>query len=236
MVRNFLVTLGFVILLNACRPGNIDMNQEVEAAADTNISLMALGDSYTVGQSVADADRWTDQLTDSLLSPGPNLETSILARTGWTSADLLIAMDSYSFDIDYDFLSLLIGVNNQFRGIQISEFEIDLNELLDRAIALASHDPERVLVLSIPDWGQTPFGAAYNVSEIAQEIDQYNEVIEQMSAVKGLTFIDITAISRMAAAQTNLIAVDGLHPSGEMYALWAAEIEPYIIQLISPNP
>lgn len=203
---------------------------------DTNISLMALGDSYTVGQSVADADRWTDQLTDSLLSHGLNLETSILARTGWTSAELLIAMDSYSYDREYDFVSLLIGVNNQFRGNQISEFEMDLNELIDRAIALANHDPEHVLVLSIPDWGQTPFGAAYNVSEIAQEIDQYNQLIEQMSASKGVTFIEITAISRLAATQPNLIAADGLHPSADMYALWAAEIEPHIIQLISPNP
>jgi lysophospholipase L1-like esterase len=197
---------------------------------------MALGDSYTVGQSVADADRWTDQLTDSLLSHGLNLETSILARTGWTSAELLIAMDSYSYDREYDFVSLLIGVNNQFRGNQISEFEMDLNELIDRAIALANHDPEHVLVLSIPDWGQTPFGAAYNVSEIAQEIDQYNQLIEQMSASKGVTFIEITAISRLAATQPNLIAADGLHPSADMYALWAAEIEPHIIQLISPNP
>lgn len=203
---------------------------------DINISLMALGDSYTVGQSVAVADRWTDQLTDSLLSHGPNLETRILARSGWTSAELLIAMDSYIFDSEYDFVSLLIGVNNQFRGNQISEFEMDLNELLDRAIVLASHDPERVLVLSIPDWGQTPFGAAYNDSEIAQEIDQYNEVIEQLSAAKGATFIDITGISRLAATQTNLIAADGLHPSADMYALWVSEIEAHIIQLISPNP
>lgn len=196
-------------------------------APDGQLSFLALGDSYTIGQSVPAADRWVMQLSEMLRERGFNMsDPEIIAQTGWTTRDLADAMTMHNVQSDYDLVSLLIGVNNQFRGLSGAEYADDFTYLLNEAIILAGGDAHRVIVLSIPDWGATPYGANYRPTVIAEEIDIFNAVNKQIAANAGVTYIDVTPISRRAADNPLLIASDGLHPSGTMYTEWAELVLP----------
>lgn len=192
------------------------------------ITYLALGDSYTIGEAVAPAQSWPFQLVDILRDQRAEVEDpTILATTGWTSGELLSRLDRVTFlRPEYDLVSLLIGVNNQYRGRDPEEFRQELIVLLERAVALAGRDPQRVLVLSIPDYSVTPFAASRDPEDIALKLAVFNEIVRTEATKAGARYIDITPISLRAATQQELLAEDGLHPSGEMYALWADLVFP----------
>ena len=191
--------------------------------------FLALGDSYTIGESVADSLRWPNQLVKRLNQNKKIFdEATIIAKTGWTTDELMQGIDTAALKNKYDYVSLLIGVNNQYRGRDIENFKVEFIELLEKSIALAGNDKEKVFVLSIPDWGVMPFARERDQEKIKREIDAFNQVVKNSCAQYKVAFFDITPISRAAAVEPVLIASDGLHPSGEMYARWVE----YIINFI----
>lgn len=203
-----------------------------------DVRFLALGDSYTIGESVPEAERWPNQLAELIrLSPpfdetGGSIEVTIIARTGWTTDELWNGIQEVTIEPPYDLVSLLIGVNNQYRGRDIEEYRAGFVFLLNKAIAYAGGDPGRVIVLSIPDWGVTPFAKDRDSKQIALEINQFNAVNEEESKKAGVHYVDVTPISREAATDVSLIASDGLHPSGKMYAEWAKLALPDALRII----
>ena len=179
--------------------------------------FLALGDSYTIGEGVAESERWPVLLAarDGFAPP------EIIAQTGWTTDELSAAIDVAAPRGPYDLVSLLIGVNNQYRGRDAEEYRREFAALLGRAIGFAGGDPSRVLVVSIPDWGVTPFAEGRDRAQIAEEIDRYNAINREEAARTRARYADITGISRQFA---NELAADGLHPSGAMYRRWAGAI------------
>jgi acyl-CoA thioesterase I len=253
----------------ACGPQESNQN---ETHNQMNLRFLALGDSYTIGEGVAENERWPNQLKDSLTQRGLQMEAPlIIARTGWTTGELKAGIVAAALnspgdpegqdgqnDSDtphsphgkdgqiapnnpggpdgserpFDLVSLLIGVNNQYRGpsrgFTLDGYREEFAELLQMAIALAGGDRERVLVVSIPDYGVTPFVSPENKDRVGKEIDQYNAVNLEESQKAGVRYADITPISRMAVSQPELIAPDRLHPSGVMYSLWVEQIIPVL--------
>ncbi len=186
------------------------------------LSYLALGDSYTIGESVPEAGRWPMQLAAALRDRGVAVaDPRIIATTGWTTDELSAAMDAAEPLGRWDLVSLLIGVNNQYRGRNLGEYRIEFADLLDRAIALAGDRARRVLVLSIPDWGTTPFGQASgrDTADIARQLDACNAAAADECAARDVAFVDITPLSRAPDAG---VAEDGLHPSAAQYAAWTA--------------
>jgi lysophospholipase L1-like esterase len=184
--------------------------------------FLALGDSYTIGEGVSAAERWPVQLAARLRARGvPVGEPEIIARTGWTTDELAAALEQAAPQGPYDLVSLLIGVNNQYRGRDVEEYRAQFARLLERAIGLAGGEAGRVLVLSIPDWGVTPFAEGRDARAIAREIDAFNAANAAEARRLGARYVDVTGISRRARDEAGLIAGDGLHPSGEMYGRWA---------------
>jgi lysophospholipase L1-like esterase len=189
------------------------------------IKFLALGDSYTIGESVDEKERWPLQLADSLLSRGVECvpPPRIIATTGWRTDQLKTAIKEAGLAKDYDLVSLLIGVNNQYQGKSAESYKPEFEELLKTAIELAGGDKLRVFVISIPDYGFTPFGKAKKES-ITKQIDVYNSINRSVTEKAGITYIPITDISRKGFEQPDLVASDGLHPSGKMYAEWVKRI------------
>ena len=176
---------------------------------------MALGDSYTIGQSVVVAERWPVQLVQRLREAGVNIaDPEIVARTGWTTEDLAAGIETANPQGPFDIVSLLIGVNNQFRGLDIDQYQTESAALLQRALAFAVDKPANVIVVSIPDWGVTPFAVGIDGDRIAKEINLYNMINKEQAARVGATYIDITEISRLAEADRKLLADDGFTPFG----------------------
>jgi lysophospholipase L1-like esterase len=157
-------------------------------------------------------------------------EPKIIAKTGWTTDELIQVIKSTPLNPKYDFVTLLIGVNNQYRNYDIETYRKEFKELLQTAINYADSKPQRVFVLSIPDWGVTPFAKnnTKSATQIAKEIDAFNLINKQESAILKANYLDITPISRTAVLNLNLIADDGLHPSAQMYALWVEKLSPMI--------
>ena len=189
--------------------------------------FLALGDSYTIGEGVAEDQRWPNQWAASLRALGAEIETPrIIAQTGWTTDELSAAMDAQEPLGQWDLVSLLIGVNNQYRGRDLQNYREEFSALLERAIALAGGDAGRVLVLSIPDWGVTPFArdGQRDLARIADQIDDYNAVNRDVSESRGAVWRDITDLTRDFGARRDMLADDGLHPSGAMYALWVERL------------
>ncbi len=185
------------------------------------VRVLALGDSYTIGQGVAPTERWPVQLAAALRAGGRVVaEPRIIARTGWTTDELAQAIAVSNVPADYDLVSLLIGVNDQYRGRSISDYPERFRSLLKQAIGFAGGRPGRVLVVSIPDWGVTPFASGRDRAKIAAEIDAYNALNRAAAEAAGARYVDVTAISREAATDRSLLAPDGLHPSAAMYARW----------------
>jgi len=202
--------------------------QASELHVDPPSSFLALGDSYTIGESVDAAMRWPNQLVTALNRSGLEFEQpEIVAKTGWTTDELLTALDQASLAASYDYVSLLIGVNNQYRGRSVASFEPEFTALLERAISYSNRKANGVFVVSIPDWGVMPFAEGRDARKIALEIDTYNKSIERICKIYGVRFFDITEISRKASENPSYVASDGLHPSGEMYAAWVNEVRSF---------
>jgi len=200
-----------------------------EAEAPPAASYLALGDSYTIGESVPAADRWPVRLVDALAGDGIEVEAlTIIARTGWITDELLDGIAAAAPEGPFDLVTLQIGVNDQFRGRSLDFFRRGFTDVLDTAIELAGGDPVRVVVLSIPDWGVTPFAAGQDGAAIAAEIDAFNVVVAEETARRKARFVDVTAISRDVAADRSLVAEDGLHPSGSQYAQWVERVLPVV--------
>ena len=182
---------------------------------------LALGDSYSIGEGVPEAGRWPMQLAAALRARGIALQDPrIIATTGWTTDELSAAMDAAEPLGTWDLVSLLIGVNNQYRGRTVDDYREQFSGLLERAIALAGHQPSRVFVLSIPDWSVTPFAQGRDRARIAQEIDAFNATARHICKALGVAFIDITPTSRDQGGDADMLVADGLHPSAAMYARW----------------
>ena len=200
-----------------------------QAPGDTSKTYLALGDSYTIGQSVAPAERFPNQVVTMLRAANLMVgDPKIIATTGWTTRNLLNALDNNTPSNNYTFVTLLIGVNNQYQGRSITEYKAEFTLLLNRSIQYAGNIKAHVFVLSIPDYSVTPFAANSDTARIAREIDAFNQVNKDVSRELGITWVDITGISREGRTNPGLIANDGLHPSGVQYKRWAELLTPII--------
>ncbi len=194
--------------------------------------FLALGDSYTIGEGVAPADRWPHLLAARLIADGLPIaseEPEIVARTGWTTDELAAAIAEAKPRGPYDLVTLLIGVNDQYRGRSVEEYRPNFERLLGTAVSFAGGDPARVIVLSIPDWGVTSFAAAeerFEPRRIAREIDAYNAAAKALTEAAGASFLDVTEETRQAGRNEGELVGDGLHPSGRQYARWASAALP----------
>lgn len=185
----------------------------------SDVRMLSLGDSYTIGEAVSVAETWPMQLAAMLRARGAAVATpTIIARTGWTTNELTRGIDAANFSSGYDLVTLQIGVNDQFRGLSIDNYRQHFRALLERAVGFAGGRPSRVIVLSIPDWGVTPFAEGRDRDRIARDIDAFNAVNRDETSRAGARYVNVTDVSR---ERTDLLADDGLHPSGPMYAEWS---------------
>jgi lysophospholipase L1-like esterase len=184
------------------------------SSVDKPVRYLALGDSYTIGESVAEGDRFPNQLARELNIPAPQ----IIAKTGWTTDELNAAIDAANPQGPFDLVTLLIGVNNQYRGRDAEEYRREFAALLQRAVGFAGGNPQKVVVVSIPDWGVTPFAEGRDRAKIAREIDQYNAINQEEAQRAGASYANITLISRRSDPE--LVAADKLHPSAKQYSEW----------------
>lgn len=194
---------------------------------DSSFTYLALGDSYTIGESVLESQRFPNQLADSLRADGIKIGVvKIIARTGWTTDELQtgIAASGLTADSRFDMVSLLIGVNNQYRGRSVEEYKPSFTALLERAIQFAGGRKDRVVVVSIPDYAYTPFGGGRQ--SISTGIDEFNAANEAITRSMGVAYAQITPISREGLKDPSLVAADGLHPSGKQYGRWVGVIKP----------
>ncbi|RZJ65221.1 MAG: SGNH/GDSL hydrolase family protein [Flavobacterium sp.] len=222
----FLTVLFSFCLLLACNKKTeqaiIDMPQD-----GTALTYLALGDSYTIGEAVPQQESFPFQLVTQLKTSNISLaKPKVIARTGWTTDELQTAIRAENITQNYDIVTLLIGVNNQYRGYSLDTYRKEFKELLNTAISFAGKNKKRVFVVSIPDWGVTPFGksSGRNIQTIASEIDAFNAIKKEETLAAGVSYTEITLASRNAATDLSLVAKDGLHPSGKMYAEWAAKV------------
>ena len=222
-VINLIVSL--FMLMNSTNPDTSMQNQEK--------TYLALGDSYTIGESVAESERWPVQLAAMLTNRGISMASpKIIATTGWRTDQLKAAIEADTeLAPRYDMVSLLIGVNNQYQGKSVESFAPEFEELLQMAIKLAGDDAKSVFVVSIPDYGKTPFGAAKE-EQIEKELNAYNKVSKEICKRYKVKYFNITSASRRAKDEPDLIAKDKLHPSGKMYKEWAEMVENYAHKIV----
>jgi len=191
------------------------------------VRLLALGDSYTIGESVAVESSWPLRLAAALRAAGLEVaRPRVIARTGWTTGELAAAIDAAQVDGPFDLVTLLIGVNDQYRGCPVDDFRPRFRDLVQRAVGFAGGRKEQVMVLSIPDWSVTPFAEGRDRPRIAAEVDEFNDLVRSEAERAGVRSVDITPISRRAGREPDLIAPDGLHPSARMYAAWVDAVLP----------
>jgi lysophospholipase L1-like esterase len=198
---------------------------DATAQPTTPLTYLALGDSYTIGEAVPQAESFPYQLTAKLNQQGhKTAQPAVIATTGWTVDNLINAIDKSGLaGKHYSFVTLLIGVNDQFQGLSQDNYKTKFQQVLNTAVQFAGGDKNRVFVLSIPDWGVTPFAQGRR-AEIGPQIDQFNAINNSISTAAGVHYLDITPISRQAATDPSLIADDGLHPSGKMYGMWVEKL------------
>ncbi|MBN4072914.1 SGNH/GDSL hydrolase family protein [Crocinitomix catalasitica] len=205
-----IVLLGAILIFSFC------------SKTDTGggSTYLALGDSYTICESAKANERWPNQLAESLRESGWNVQDlTIIAKTGWRCDQLYDATELQIKEQKFDLVSLLIGVNNEFQGWTVSQFEPEFKKCLNLAITFSKRGKEGVFVLSIPDYGYTPFGQS-NQPSISSRLDDYNAVCKEVCAEEGVMFLNITDISRKGFDEPGLVAADGLHPSGKQYKEW----------------
>ncbi|HKJ49222.1 MAG TPA: SGNH/GDSL hydrolase family protein [Christiangramia sp.] len=217
MKKLYFLFLG-LILISCNSTLDVTNNQEPE---NPDYTYLALGDSYTIGESVIETERWPVQLAEQLRDRNYKMAPpKIIAKTGWTTEDLLRGMENeLGVQRDFDLVSILIGVNNQYQGKLITEYEEDLRTIFRKAINHSKTREQGVFAVSIPDYGYTPFGSSRQ-EEISAEIDRFNAVFKRVAEEFNVPFYNITPISRDAEQNPDLVASDGLHPSGLMYQYW----------------
>lgn len=231
-MRSIYLPILLLILLVSCKskePENVTVIEE------DPVRYLALGDSYTIGESVEVPQRWPMQLAEKLRQGGVEIgDPRIIATTGWTTGDLLEAMYMQLNNEKFDLVSILIGVNNQYQGKSIEAYEEDLHKIFKQALSHSENGATGVFALSIPDYGVTPFGAERE-KEIGKELDEFNRIFEKVALEYGVDFYDITPISRRAKEEPELIAEDNLHPSGQMYREWVEMIYPEVRDKVAPK-
>ena len=211
-------------LISIDEDASVNQNLNSDNSNQTQFSLLALGDSYTIGEGVNEDQIWPNQFIKVAYENGVDFSSPrIIAETGWKSYDLINAIESSNFEKKYDYVSLLIGVNNQFNSRPVNEFKNDLDKLLIKINNLKKKNGS-VLIISIPDWGSSPFGEGFDRNVISNEINTFNNSLKNFANTNGLKYVDVTEISRRAINEPNLIAIDNLHPSGIMYLEWAKKI------------
>ena len=221
-----------VILIFSCAKKG---SYPVQMTNQTNMahSYLALGDSYTIGESVLPTDNFPGQTVQKLTQLGYNFKSpEIVAKTGWTTDELQDNINNHTFTPAYDIVTLLIGVNNQYRGRPVNTYKPEFENLLKQAIQFAGGKADHVIVLSIPDWGVTPFANGRDRAQIAREIDEYNVANKTISESYKVNYIDITPWTREAANDLSLLAGDGLHPSAKEYKRWSEKLADKIKALI----
>lgn len=200
---------------------------------NTAKTFLALGDSYTIGQNVASNDNFPNQTVQLLKASGFDFKPAeIVATTGWTTDELQNNINNHTFTPPYDIVTLLIGVNNQYRGRPVDTYKPEFENLLKQAIQFAGGKANHVFVLSIPDWGVTPFANGRDRAQIAREIDDYNAANKNISETYKVNYIDITPWTREAANDLSLVASDGLHPSAKEYKRWSEKLAEKIKTLL----
>ncbi len=212
-----------------------EIDEMISETQDTMVlDYLALGDSYTIGESVGENDRFPYQLIHSTFNDAHKIgKYQIIARTGWTTRNLLDAMDKEVSQSDqFSFVTLLIGVNNQYQGKPFSQYESELNELIDLATVHVGGDASRVVLVSIPDYSVTPFASSGDQEKIAREIGQYNDYKKSQAEQKGARFVYITDLTQSAQEDLTLLADDGLHPSAKNYGQWVERISVEIQKII----
>ena len=202
----------------------LTVDDNLNTPIENPYSFIALGDSYTIGEGVNEDERWPNQFVDVAYENGVDFDQPmIIAETGWKTYDLLNAINQTNFSKKYDYISLLIGVNNQFNSRPIDEFEEDLNKLMDEMKRIKKNDGS-IIIISIPDWGYTPFGESSDMSDISEQINLFNSSLRKFASTNDLKYVDVTEISRRGINEPDLITNDNLHPSGTMYLEWAKKI------------
>lgn len=213
--------------------GSSNTNVNPDAMDTGKITYLALGDSYTNGEAVSPTERFPVQLANMLQKENVHVQSpDIVAVTGWTTANLLNALQSEHLKHNYTFVTLLIGVNNQYQGRSLDEYKEQFFRLLDSAVHFAGDKKGKVFVLSIPDYSVTPFASGSDQKKIAMEIDEFNAANKIISENSGVQYLDITGISREAKNDPGLIAPDGLHPSSEQYLKWDELLMPLVLKAI----
>ncbi|WP_369998342.1 SGNH/GDSL hydrolase family protein [Winogradskyella sp.] len=234
--------IAFLLILNifalwSCttdQDQEIGSSQETGTPVDVTRQILSLGDSYTIGQSVCDTCRFPEQLKSELRNTTDyTIDLNIIAQTGWTTTDLINSIDNQSLTSDYDLVTLLIGVNNQYQGLPFSVYESEFPELVETAITASGGNKDKVIVISIPDYAYTPFGQnSGNPETTSQEIDMYNTFAENYCNENNITFVNITDITREGLDNPSLVATDGLHPSELAYSRFVERILPYALEKI----
>jgi lysophospholipase L1-like esterase len=211
------------------------MNAQKKMETTNPLRYLALGDSYTIGESVEPAQRFPAQLVSFIRERDVAIdEPIVIAQTGWTIDELNTAIDKANPIGTFSVVSLLIGVNNQYRGRSVEEYREEFRVLLRRSIGFAGGDASHVVVVSIPDWGVMPFAEGRDRKQIAKEIDAFNALNWEESVRSGTLYVDVTPISREATRFPDLIASDGLHPSAVQYKYWVDLMGPKVIKVLSP--
>lgn len=230
MKKIYLLFLS-VLLVSCNSTLDVANNPEPE---NPDYTYLALGDSYTIGESVVETERWPVQLAEQLRGRGYKVAPpKIIAKTGWTTRNLLRGIEEeLNVQRDFDLVSILIGVNNQYQGKPITEYEEDLRTVFRKAINHSKRREKGVFAVSIPDYGYTPFGSS-NQEEITAEIDRFNKVYKRVADEFNVPFYNITPISRDAENNPDLVASDGLHPSGLMYKYW---VDKFVNQVAEKLP
>jgi len=196
------------------------------------LKYLALGDSYTIGEAVAENENFPNQLVNKMSFQNIEFETPlIIAQTGWTTGELMEAIKERNIVEKFNLATLLIGVNNQYRQASLDEYEKQFELLLQQAIGFADHKPNHVIVLSIPDWAVTPFASDSNQNKISAEIDAFNEINKKITQKHQAHYLDITPGTRLAKTDNSLLASDSLHPSALEYSRWVSMIQPIVSDL-----
>lgn len=222
---NFKIAILFMALVSfSCCVSKKNTSEE-----KTTYKYLALGDSYTIGESICSDCNYPKQLTDSLNnSSKEKTSVKIIAKTGWTTTDLISAIAAENPSNDYDLVTLLIGVNNQYQGKPFAIYKEEFPKLLDMAIAFAKGKPENVIIISIPDYGFTPFGQKSGKAEKAtKELERYNIYADRIAFEKGVRFENITPITQKGLENADLVASDGLHPSEVAYKKFVEQLFPF---------